>query len=1078
MSAKGTLFFILLILISGLLLVFASVTSTTTYTAVSPGYPAGVWIKHPGIAVGKVLGPAGPMVTVVADTGGMLHAFRGDTGAELSGFPKNLLNHPSGPPGGVFRADQNDLVNSTAALVDINGDGKLEIFIGSGDGYVYGFDSLGNTLPGWPQSTGAAAGDGNYGVFSSPCVADLDGDGVYEVIVGAFSHLIYVWNANTGAPKSGWPFDNTDTVWSSPAVADLNGDGKLEIVIGGDSTTPPGGVLRVFRYTGEQLSGWPQFIDQIIQSSPAIGDIDGDGQLEIVVGTGLFYAGTGQYVNAYRANGTKVAGWPVSLTGHYTRSGCSGSPPAPDNRVFGSPALADLDGNGKLETFVGDNDGYLWCINPNGTIRWFNTPGQAGPCDSYFYSLFSSPAVGDVDGDGIMEVVTGGGFHMAVFNALTGAKKYQIYTGSAVPPFSSPPEYSNAPLFTWGSPTIADVDGDGKIDLLIGTGRKNYTPVSPDNAPSNVGLVRVYHEAGSAAVTGPGDSLGSTGVSRAKVPWPRFRKNDAATGSPFDPTLPSTPKSNLISGASAAPFVISPNGDGINDTVSISFSLSSPDFLTLDILDRTGVIVATPLNHVSEAAGTHIVTWDGTTLSGPTAIDGMYTFQIQGDLAARVTGTFGISNTIPEVNKSWFLAEGSTVGFQAYVLIQNPNPTPITANVTFIRQDGTTKLYTETVTARTRTTVPIHDPIIGSPNTYSVSTRVDADQPIIVERAMYFNFSGTYPGGQGGHDTIGVTRTGTSWYLTGNRSFAGDEDFILMVNPSPTTSASVTATYLFDTLAPIVQNYTIAPSSRFTVALHDPAAFPTGVRLSASLRSSIPIAAERALYINSRAGGVGGIGAASTSLSWYFAEGNTTADTTPVPIAASDFLEMMNPGTLPTKVTVNYMIEDGTVLSKVYDIKAQGRLTLDCANELGALNGPAGKRFSMEVLSNNPIAAERLMFSGSDLDGTIGSPTTAYIWNLAEGFTAFGYETWVIVSNPGTQTANITARFLQQNGTNILQNYSLPPKTRQTIYVNQVPGVQATSVSTQVTSDQPIVVERTMKFAGRYGMHQAMGVRQ
>jgi len=84
----------------------------------------------------------------------------------------------------------------------------------------------------------------------------------------------------------------------------------------------------------------------------------------------------------------------------------------------------------------------------------------------------------------------------------------------------------------------------------------------------------------------------------------------------------------------------------------------------------------------------------------------------------------------------------------------------------------------------------------------------------------------------------------------------------------------------------------------------------------------------------------------------------------------------------------------------------------------------------------------------------------------------------VIVSNPGTQTANITMDFLKQNGTTVTHNYTLLPKRRLTVHVNTVPGVEPTSVSTQVTSDQPIVVERTMRFASRLGMHQAMGVRQ
>jgi hypothetical protein len=105
------------------------------------------------------------------------------------------------------------------------------------------------------------------------------------------------------------------------------------------------------------------------------------------------------------------------------------------------------------------------------------------------------------------------------------------------------------------------------------------------------------------------------------------------------------------------------------------------------------------------------------------------------------------------------------------------------------------------------------------------------------------------------------------------------------------------------------------------------------------------------------------------------------------------------------------------------------------------------------------------------------------VWNLAEGFTAFGYQTWVVISNPGTESASVTARLMLQSGDNIVENYVLGPKTRRTVYLNDVvsshfPGTPGTSVSTQVSSDKPIVVERTMKFDSGRGMHQAMGVRQ
>ncbi|MGI8783034.1 MAG: FG-GAP-like repeat-containing protein [Acidobacteriota bacterium] len=1033
---KSIVLLLIFSLSTAALMVSAGITSNQTFTG------AARWIQHPGIAVGKLFASSSQMITVVGDGNGFLHAWN-PSGVEIAGFPVSLPNRSATPTGGIHRA-YNDKVNSTPALVDINADGNLEIFVGSGDGWVYGYNNVGVALSGWPKFTGVSTGDGNYGVHSSPAVADIDGDGNFEVIVGAFSHLIWVWNAENGTVYPGWPFDNTDTVWSSPAVADLNRDGTLEIVIGCDSTVPAGGLLRVFRNTGEQMSGWPQFVDQILQSSPAIGDIDNDGLLEIVIGSGIFYAGSapatkhpGEYVSAYEANGAKVTGWPASLSDGNLST---------DNRVYGSPALADIDANGTLETFVGDMFGFLHCINSNGTIRWSQTP-QVG--NSASFAFLSSPVVGDIDGDGTMDVVIGGGFHLNAFNAATGVLKYSIYTGEGVVPFP--------PVFTWSTPTIADVDGDGLIELLIGTGREGTDGVHA--APANIGFVKVYHETGPAG-TAP---LGQTGVSQSTAPWARFHRSNRGTGSTND-TAASTGGSALISAATASPFIFSPNGDGIADTETIRFTLASTDTITVDILDRTGSIIAVPLNATSRIAGTHNVTWNGNNSSGALAVDGMYTFRIRGNSAAPVLGSFGLNNTVPEASTSWFLAEGSTVGFEAYVLVQNPNFSSVVVDFTFFRQDGTSKFHSEIIPARTRLTVPIHDPIKGVPNVFSVSTQVQASAPILVERAMYFN------GNRGAHNSSGVTSTNRSWYFPANRAFAGDEDFILIVNPSTVSSTTVAATFIQEGLNPQVVNYPVAANSRFTIAVHGVIA--AGTRASVSLQSTLPIAAERAFYVGNRAGGAGGIGAVSPSLSWYFAEGDTSNLFSPTTIPAATFLEMFNPGDLVATITANYMIEDGTVITRNYIIDGKRRLTLDLSNQVGP-----NVRFSIEVLANNPIVAERLMFSGSDVGDSIGSPTTAFVWNLAEGFTAFGFETWVIVSNPGNQTANITMDFLKQDGTTVTQNFTLASKRRLTVHVNTVPGIGGTSVSTQVTSSQPVVVERTMRFASRLGIHQAMGVR-
>lgn len=384
-------------------------------------------------------------------------------------------------------------------------------------------------------------------------------------------------------------------------------------------------------------------------------------------------------------------------------------------------------------------------------------------------------------------------------------------------------------------------------------------------------------------------------------------------------------------------------------------------------------------------------------------------------------------------------------------------PIAVTVTFTFIKQDGTIKIYNETVGPLSRITVPIHREV---PNTFSVSTYVQAAQPILVERAMYFSSD------QAGTDSPAINVPSKIWYFPANDTFSGEEDFILVTN-SADSAAQLTVTYLFAASAPATQSYTVSPHSRFTIPVHG--SFP-GNSVSVQLACDIPVAAEEAFYINGRAGGLAGIGAVSPSLTWYFAEGDTSSLTT-AGVPATTRLDVMNPGTAVANLTINYLLENGSVIAQNYTVAAQRRISINTQTAVGA-----GQRFSIEAISTTPVVISQWMFSGSDVDGTIGSPTTDLTWYLAEGFTAFGYETWVVISNPGTETANVKVRFHKQNTQNIVRYYTVGPKQRLTVYVNSELD-EATSVSTQVTSDKPVVVERTMKFASRQGIHQAMGVR-
>jgi len=256
-------------------------------------------------------------------------------------------------------------VFSSPALGDLDGEGDLEVVVGSVDSKVYAWHHDGTPVAGWPQSTGSD-------VVSSPALGDLDGDGDLEVVVGSNDRKVYAWH-HDGTPVAGWPQTTGSVVGSSPALGDLDGDGDLEVVVGSSDSK-----VYAWHDDGTPVAGWPQTTGAGVYSSPALGDLDGDGDVEVVVGSYNYK------VYAWHHDGTPVAGWPQT-TGNW---------------VYSSPALGDLDGDGDLEVVVGSYDFKVHAWHHDGTpvAGWPQSTGSI---------VRSSPALGDLDGDGDLEVVVG-----------------------------------------------------------------------------------------------------------------------------------------------------------------------------------------------------------------------------------------------------------------------------------------------------------------------------------------------------------------------------------------------------------------------------------------------------------------------------------------------------------------------------------------------------------------------------------------------------------------------------------------------------------------------------------------------
>ena len=209
-------------------------------------------------------------------------------------------------------------------------------------------------------------------------------------------------------------------MWSSPALYDADGDGRDEIFVGGDQSPQglynvAGGVFLALKWTpfapGNVQVVWHHQILDTVWSSPAIGNVQGNGQPDVVVGAGFFYGtGDGHRVYAWRLrDGAAIPGWPV-LTGGATMP---------------APALGDLEGNGHTDVAVSSADGIVRAYRGNGQQLWarqltFNNTRAGGGA--------ASPIIADMNGDGRNDVGAGNVWGYFVLDGRNGTIMSELNT--------------------------------------------------------------------------------------------------------------------------------------------------------------------------------------------------------------------------------------------------------------------------------------------------------------------------------------------------------------------------------------------------------------------------------------------------------------------------------------------------------------------------------------------------------------------------------------------------------------------------------------------------------------------------
>jgi hypothetical protein len=319
------------------------------------------------------------------------------------------------------------------ALGDVNNDGELEIVTGYAwnSQEIYVIKNDGTILDGWPQNASASPPTSGFAVL-----ADIDDDEFLEIFVGG--DKLNAWHYN-GIPVEGFPKNFPCT---SPAIGDINDDGEFEII----TLRPDVNKLFVFDASGNELLNVN--LESIASNGapPVIGDINHDGSKEM-----LFSLGNGK-VYAYSKEGEIVKTWSFD-----------------SSEIANSPVLADIDGDNNLEifmsTFVFTVYGKIYGWDHEGN----NLPGWPKFL-THFYRVSGSPVIGNVDEDDEMEIVLGGECPQSFYEEIYAWKA----NGAVVDGW---PKYVT-PVEGYGimsSPLIIDIDDDGHSEVIVSSNSYIYS---------------------------------------------------------------------------------------------------------------------------------------------------------------------------------------------------------------------------------------------------------------------------------------------------------------------------------------------------------------------------------------------------------------------------------------------------------------------------------------------------------------------------------------------------------------------------------------------------------------------------